>query len=74
MIKERWSSLFENILPTNFILRYIDKSTTTTIQRQIDLYKGEADLEYSGTELAPGDLISKDFSSSSLLLTKYILL
>ncbi|RIA79127.1 hypothetical protein C1645_746111 [Glomus cerebriforme] len=62
MIKERWSSLFENILPTNFILHYIDKSTTITIQQQIDLYKeGKGDLGNFGTELVPGDLISKDF-------------
>ena len=62
MIKERWSSLFENILPTNFILHYIDRSTTIIIQRQIDLYKeGNGDLGNFGTELVPGDLISKDF-------------
>ncbi|CAI2197554.1 17464_t:CDS:2, partial [Funneliformis geosporum] len=54
MIKEHWSSLFENILPTNFILHYIDRSTTTTIQQQINFYKeGNGDLGNFGTELVP---------------------
>ena len=34
MIKERWPLLFENILPTNFILRKID----TGVVIQLDLY------------------------------------
>ncbi|CAJ0758907.1 12105_t:CDS:2 [Entrophospora sp. SA101] len=60
MIKERWPSLFENILPHEFVLRKIDNNVTTSTSQQIELYKngyGE-----NGDEMFPDQLISKHFN------------
>ncbi|CAG8557715.1 6039_t:CDS:2 [Diversispora eburnea] len=62
MIRERWAPVFENILPTNFILHHIDRSTSTTIKNQIDFYKlGRGEYGDNSTELSPGKLIYKYF-------------
>ncbi|CAB4427692.1 unnamed protein product [Rhizophagus irregularis] len=71
MIKERWPSLFENILPTNFILRKIDSGVVITISDQIRQYNnGQGDR---GEEIFPYQLISRHFPST-LLTIKFILL
>ncbi|GES86144.1 hypothetical protein GLOIN_2v1477913 [Rhizophagus clarus] len=59
MIKERWPSLFENILPTNFILRKIDTGVVISIFDQIRQYNnGQGDR---GEEMFPYQLISRHF-------------
>jgi hypothetical protein len=59
MIKKRWLTLFDNIHPTDFILRHIDKATITDVLNQIDSYKkGFGDYGDSDAELNPSDLIS----------------
>ncbi|CAB4390832.1 unnamed protein product [Rhizophagus irregularis] len=59
MIKERWPSLFENILPTNFILCKIDSGVVISIFDQISQYKnGQGG---SGEEMFPDQIISKHF-------------
>src|SRR5690349_6167984 len=64
MIKERWSSLFENILPTNFILRKINSGVVISIFDQIRQYNnGQGE---SGEEMFPDQIISKHFSKQPL--------
>ncbi|CAB4410139.1 unnamed protein product [Rhizophagus irregularis] len=59
MIKERWPSLFENILPTNFILRKIDSGVVITISDQISQYNNRQGQR--GEEMFPYQLISRHF-------------
>ncbi|RGB38809.1 hypothetical protein C1646_755309 [Rhizophagus diaphanus] len=59
MIKERWPSLFENILPTNFILHKIDFRVIITIVDQIRQYNnGQGERR---EEMFPYQLISSHF-------------
>jgi hypothetical protein len=60
MIKERWTSLFENILPTNFILRKIDSGVVISIFDQIRQYNNRQGQR--GEEMFPDQLISSHFS------------
>ena len=59
MIKERWPSLFENILPTNFILRKIDSGVVITISDQISQYNNRQGQR--GEEMFPDQIISRHF-------------
>ena len=59
MIKERWPSLFENILPTNFILRKIDTGVVISIFDQIRQYNNGQGQR--GEEIFPYQLISSHF-------------
>ncbi|CAG8572015.1 2848_t:CDS:2 [Funneliformis caledonium] len=59
MIKKRWPSLFENILPTNFILRKINSGVVINILDQIRQYNnGQGER---GEEMFPYQLISSHF-------------